>query len=233
MRSSRETVAALVLGALALGVAALAATSSLGPVVTARPGPPPSRPLPTVSAPAVTPGPAESLPPWAEEPGPLSAWIGQVLAIAGVAAGMVLLALLLVAVARRVRQEKPLQAATAVAGEAQVLDEDVLTEVAESLDEALQRLSVGADVDAAILACWYRLERAAEASGVPRRPSQTTEEFTVSVLAATPVDSADLRALADLYRRAMFSGVPATEQDRGRARGCLERLVGALQGSWA
>lgn len=64
--------------------------------------------------------------------------------------------------------------------------------------------------------------------GVPRRASQTAEEYTIAILGSLPVDRIDLRTLADLYETAMFSGAESAPADRDQAIGCLERLSASL-----
>lgn len=231
MRVTRGQLAAFVLAALGLVIVAWGATSSFGPVLTTRPLPPPAEPRPQPTTGFSLPPQPSGQPLPTTERSEMWGWIGHVVLIAAVAAGVLVAALLVVVVVRRVRQERPAQAAIA-ASVAPEIPAELLAEVSGSLDDALQELTIGVDVDAAILACWYRLERAAEASGVQRRASQTSSEFTLAVLAATPVDPSDLTRLAELYRRAMFSGRPSRDQDREIARACLTRLLGGLRGSW-
>ncbi len=54
-------------------------------------------------------------------------------------------------------------------------------EMAEAVDEGIAALADG-PIDDVIVACWVRLEAAADAGGVGRRPSETASELTVRVL---------------------------------------------------
>jgi len=161
------------------------------------------------------------------------AWIGEALLALAALAVLVVIALVVARTLRQLGDKRSLERAEAD----RVVDADALPElvesVSESLADTLQRLRTGEHLDDVILECWRRLEDAAAATGSPRLPSQTAEEFTVSVLAATPARPGDLRVLADLYRRAMFSTLPAAPDDRVRAVDALERLLDAFRGERA
>src|SRR5699024_8571906 len=64
-------------------------------------------------------------------------------------------------------------------------DEEELTpeQARTALDHARERLSTVVDAHDAVIAAWLSLETAIAAAGVQRRPSQTTLEFVVDVLA--------------------------------------------------
>ena len=106
------------------------------------------------------------------------------------------------------------------------LDED---EVAETVEEAIASLRRGIAVDEAVVECWRRLESLAADTGIRRRRSQTSEEFTVDVLARGGVDERSIRGLGDLYRQAMFSTHELTDDDRERAIAALEALSAQLR----
>ncbi len=80
----------------------------------------------------------------------------------------------------------------------------------------------------AVIAAWVALERAAEASGVPRSPAQTPTEFTLDVLGRTSADPMATRSLLGLYARARFGAEPVTVQDVAQAARCLASLAEAL-----
>ena len=101
-------------------------------------------------------------------------------------------------------------------------------QVHESFAQTLLDLRAGLDVHGAVIECWRRLADLAADSGVPRRASQTAEEYTIAILGSLPVDRIDLRTLADLYETAMFSGAESAPADRDQAIGCLERLSASL-----
>ena len=75
-----------------------------------------------------------------------------------------------------------------------------------------------------IVACWLLVEEAISAAGLPRKPWETTTEFTVRVLHSLDIDPRTIGSLAGLYREARFSGHPMTEDDRLAARAAAERL---------
>lgn len=133
----------------------------------------------------------------------------------------IVVALLLVAhfIRRVLQAQRPLERRTADAptGEAvEVADVDE-EELAETLSEAVTQLRRGIAVESAIVECWLRLEALAADSGITRRPSQTSEEFTVEVLSRTRVDEGALASLGSLYRQALFSTHTLTDADRDRA----------------
>ncbi|NHN55893.1 DUF4129 domain-containing protein [Calidifontibacter sp. DB0510] len=95
--------------------------------------------------------------------------------------------------------------------------------VTESVDQALEELSVGSP-DNAIIACWVGLEQAVRAAGLEHHPSETSAELTLRVLSDLDVDDDALTRLAHLYREARFSSHPLTEGDRAAARAALEQI---------
>ena len=104
---------------------------------------------------------------------------------------------------------------------------DIATAVVEEADAQRAALLRGAPRNA-IVQCWLRLERDVAAAGLPRRPADTSVEFTERVLARYTVDSAAIRELAALYREARFSQHPLTESSRHAALDALDRLHQAL-----
>lgn len=110
-------------------------------------------------------------------------------------------------------------------------DFDVLPDVAAAVvDEAAEQRAalLGGAPRNAIVRCWLRLERDVAAAGLPRRPSDTSAEFTERVLARYSVDSEAIRELAALYREARFSVHPIDETARRAALDALDRLHRAL-----
>lgn len=220
-------VTALTVAALAL--VALAATTPRGPVVVMPPAwdaspaslspePVPTNTPPPLVFPEVAPDPRvtallESLLPWL-----LVIVVVGVLLVVGYMAGRAL-------ARRRPPVFAPPPTGPVAGVEVAAVDAEVL---AGTLSDSLDRLRAGMAVDDAVVACWRRLEEVAGASGAVREPTDTAEEYTVTVLRATPADPADLRRLADLYRAAMFGATPLTERDRASAIDALERLVAAV-----
>lgn len=141
------------------------------------------------------------------------------------ALGLVLLVLVVWVMVRMRSLARP---APVVAGEA---SEDELTaaQARAALDEARTPLSTVVDVQDAVIAAWLVLERSLAESGVPRRPSATTLEFVVEVLATFELDRAALDRLSGLYRRALFDPEPLAEGDRTAAMAALDRLTEDLE----
>lgn len=81
----------------------------------------------------------------------------------------------------------------------------------------------------AIVALWNRLELDVADSGVPRRPAETSAEFTSRFLGALDADRDAADRLAELYREARFSRHDLTEQHRAEAGAALERLHRSLR----
>jgi hypothetical protein len=82
-----------------------------------------------------------------------------------------------------------------------------------------------------IVLCWLRLEEAVGRAGLPRRPAETSTEFTVRVLHALDLDPRPVGRLAALYREARFSEHALGEDARTAARQALDALhaeLGAL-----
>lgn len=213
-------------GLAILGVsvlAGLAATSGFGQVVSFLPRTAPTGrygrvPTPPVQSAAGSPFPVEptELPPWAS-----NVLFSFVLGLAIVLAIWLIWRVL--QLVQRGRRPMAKHATNQIA--LPVIDE---AEVEEQLRVSIDQLRLGGSVDDAIIACWRRLEDLAADSGIERRPSQTSSEFTVDVLAQTRAEPADLTDLARLYRRAMFGRVAPDESARNEAIGCLQRLSAAL-----
>ena len=99
-------------------------------------------------------------------------------------------------------------------------------EVVAALDAGLVDLSDSdADPRKAVIACWVRLEQAAAAAGVERRPGDTPTELVTRLLGADRPVSADvLAAFAEVYREARYATHTVDERMRTQARSALQRL---------
>jgi hypothetical protein len=97
---------------------------------------------------------------------------------------------------------------------------DALVADAEQRMAALQE----GDPRNGIVRCWMRLEEAVADAGLPRRPHETSAEFTVRVLHVLDLDPHAIGELAGLYREARFSEHPLAEPARSAARDALTRL---------
>ena len=81
-----------------------------------------------------------------------------------------------------------------------------------------------------VLRCWLALEEAAQASGVPRRPSDSPTEFTGAVLRSTNADHGSVDTLLRLYHRARVSDHEVTDDDVRTARTAVIRLAATWRG---
>ncbi len=102
----------------------------------------------------------------------------------------------------------------------------VQQEVQDAIDAGLADLDDdGTDPRWAVIACWARLERAAEVAGTRREPSDTSTDLVARLLASHVVAGAEvLSGLATAYREARFATHPVTAATRDRARAALRRL---------
>jgi hypothetical protein len=100
-------------------------------------------------------------------------------------------------------------------------------ELAEAVDEGLATIERG-PVSEAIIACWVRVEDAAEQAGMALRATETSTEFVDRVLGSHGVREPLLRRLSSLYREARFSAHTMTEQSRSEARECLREISSDL-----
>lgn len=104
-----------------------------------------------------------------------------------------------------------------------------IIELREGIAQAWARLAEHREPSDAIQAAWVAVEEGAERSGVPRAPSATPTEFTVTVLDRTAADPAATRTLLGLYHRARFSTHRATADDVRLAGECLTTLAEGLE----
>jgi hypothetical protein len=139
-----------------------------------------------------------------------------------VAAGLVLVAGLVNALRRR----RETVAADGAPVERRPTDSEVLAAV----DAGLADLSdTDRDPRRAVIACWLRLEEAAEAAGMPRRIDDTSTDLVVRLL--DRVASAEVLAnFAEVYRTARYATAPVDERMRARALAALHRVRAELAG---
>lgn len=219
-----------VLGLVVLLLAALGATSEPGSLVERldrEPAEPPTigfSPPPQDQEPFEPPLDLEDF-----DTEPIAPWLGDLLQWLGIIAGALLVVWFVIRVIQQVGPRLSRRAEVA-AGTAVEVPEIAEREIVTQFDDAIVSLRSGASVDDAVVECWRRLERLAAEAGIERGATQTTEEFTLSMLAASGVDAGDLRNLAGLYRQAMFSTHHLTDEHRAQALDCLERLRAGLTG---
>ncbi|WBC14036.1 DUF4129 domain-containing protein [Micromonospora sp. WMMA1998] len=109
-------------------------------------------------------------------------------------------------------------------------------EVMAALDAGLVELDDrSTDPRTAVIACWVRLEEAAEEAGVPRHTGDTPTDLVGRLLRGDPaagipaIASADvLDGFAHVYREARYATHPVDERTRDQARAALRRLRGEL-----
>ncbi|MBE1484929.1 hypothetical protein H4W31_000567 [Plantactinospora soyae] len=206
-----------------LGLAALAAAhSSIGFERIE----PPSDILPTLPEQQAAPSAVAGQPSAAPETGPtLPDWIPMVGALLCGAVVLVVLGVVLWALVRDLlRRRKGLARGT---GRRSVRSAtETAEEVVAALDAGLVDLSDSdADPRKAVIACWVRLEQAAAAAGVERRPGDTPTELVTRLLGADRPVSADvLAAFAEVYREARYATHTVDERMRTQARSALQRL---------
>jgi hypothetical protein len=114
--------------------------------------------------------------------------------------------------------------------------EGTAREVVAALDAGLVELDDRAtDPRTAVIACWVRLEEAAEEAGVPRLAGDTPTDLVTRLLRGDPaagvpaIASADVLAeFAHVYREARYATHTVDERMRDQARSALRRLRGEL-----
>ncbi|SBT54644.1 DUF4129 domain-containing protein [Micromonospora narathiwatensis] len=114
--------------------------------------------------------------------------------------------------------------------------EGTAREVVAALDAGLEELDDrSTDPRTAVIACWVRLEEAAEEAGVPRLAEDTSTDLVSRLLRGDPaagvpaIASADvLDGFAHVYREARYATHTVDERMRDQARAALRRLRGEL-----
>ncbi len=156
--------------------------------------------------------------------GTAPAWLGDLAIAVGIAAGVLLVAVITWYVVRAVRAvDLRRHAAPPPPADLEFAPPGVAGALADAVDEVLARIERGQPRDA-IVACWLRWEDVAADAGVARRPAETAADFTERVLATYRVSTPTLGRLADLYREARFSAHRMDDAARGEARAALEQV---------
>ncbi|SCG41926.1 DUF4129 domain-containing protein [Micromonospora inositola] len=114
--------------------------------------------------------------------------------------------------------------------------EGTAREVVAALDAGLVELDDrDTDPRTAVIACWVRLEEAAEEAGVPRLAGDTPTDLVSRLLRGDPaagvpaIASADvLDGFAHVYREARYATHTVDKRMRDQARASLRRLRGEL-----
>jgi uncharacterized protein DUF4129 len=108
-------------------------------------------------------------------------------------------------------------------------DGDVAERLADILDDTLDDLRREPDPRRAVIATYARLERGFAASGLPRRPAETAEEYIVRILGRLEVDPDPVRKLTDLFEHAKFSPHPVDHMMKDDAIGALAEIRDELR----
>lgn len=109
------------------------------------------------------------------------------------------------------------------------------TVLATAADDAVRDAEAalpGESTDA-VIACWIRLERAAEHAGAPRSAHETPSEFTAALLAEQDADREAVAEMLALYHRARFGSAPLPDAAGEQAARALRRIAATLRPSHA
>lgn len=107
--------------------------------------------------------------------------------------------------------------------------EGLAEQLAVVLDETLDDLRAEADPRRAIIAAYARLERVLAANGIPRRASETSDEYLARVLVNLELDSGAVERLTALFTRAKFSQHDVDTAMKEEAIGALEQVRDELR----
>ena len=218
------------LGVLLLGAATVVSARSARPAPShtipgreLRISPPPPR---TVSPEEPPPPPQQPVvdPAHAYE---TQAWLGMVITLAAVAAVICAAWIVLRIIRALGTHSVPTREAVSVADSPAAAAKN-LEAVADAFSAARTELDNGPP-EGAICRAWRTLEDAVAADGVPRRPHETADQFTVRVLATLPLDSDALRSLETLYQQERYSGKVLSPELVAAAETALQRLQESLR----
>jgi hypothetical protein len=98
----------------------------------------------------------------------------------------------------------------------------------QAVDESLEDVRAEPDPRRAIIRCYARFERAAEAAGLQRLRAQTPMEFMREALARLPAPRDAVRALTGLFELARFSDRTLGPDERARALDALDDIKAAI-----
>ena len=112
---------------------------------------------------------------------------------------------------------------------AQPRQPDLVEQLAEVLDEALDDLRAEADPRRAVIAAYARTERVLAANGIRRRDSETPEEYLVRALDGLPPSASAVTRLTELYTWAKFSQHEVDRAMKDEAIAALEEVRDELR----
>ena len=152
-------------------------------------------------------------------------WVMRVAAGLGILMGLVVVAALVLQLwdGRRRREEEVSAVDFAALAPSTRIEDEVRADTAQQ--DALLREGTPRN---AIVAAWHRFEVQGERAGVPRKPSETSSEFTVRLLDLVGADSSAVVRLGELYREARFSSHELGEGHRTAAVEALSAIRSSL-----
>ncbi|GAA3903436.1 DUF4129 domain-containing protein [Microbacterium invictum] len=225
MRGRTQTIAAILVGGVVIVAIAFGSTMSLPALVTSLPTSAPA-PVPTG---APTPELPEGSPmPEATFEGSGDSVSGlpivQTLATLAAIAVALLVAALIVRVARRLAAQESHDPIDDVVEEPLIDVQDVQ----EVLRAAREQIGVDDDPNRVVVRCWEALEAIAADAGVVRNESDTATEYVVDMLGRLDLPADPARRLSRLYAAALFSRERLPGAAVAEARECLDRLDSAV-----
>ncbi len=146
-----------------------------------------------------------------------------------VLAGMLALAVFLLAQAREVWRRRLRSAGVRQSPDFATLDEPARLAAAITEDAAEQdHLLMDGEPRNAIVAAWLRFEVQGASAGLPRLSWETSSEYALRILDAVAADAGAVNRLAGIYREARFSQHPITEDHRAAAIEALAAIRRSL-----
>ena len=106
---------------------------------------------------------------------------------------------------------------------------ELAEELAAVLDDTLDDLRAEADPRRAVIAAYARLERVLAASGIARRPAETSDEYLARVLRDLALGSDAIARLTSLFTQAKFSQHEVDTAMKEEAIDALERVRDELR----
>lgn len=157
-------------------------------------------------------------------------WVAWALAALAVAAGVVIVVFLARFLVGRMRRPASRFRRRKLSRREPVRPEQVATEVVAAVEAGLYELDeLDTDPRRAVIACWVRLEKAAEAAGTTRLAGDTSTDLVLRLLSAHRLSGDVLGTLADLYRRARYAARHEVDGPmRDQARAALTRVRAEL-----
>jgi uncharacterized protein DUF4129 len=146
-------------------------------------------------------------------------WLGWLVGVLALLAGLATLAMaLLLLFAERIARwwERRERAAAA-------------EPLGEAVQDGLDDLAIEPDARSAIIRCYRRFERVAARARVPRAPWQTPDEFMRETLRRLEIPRSAVDRLTRLFELARFSRHPLGSPERNAARACLEEIRATLE----